>query len=84
MLLRPEIRIVSSLAWMLRSALLTPGSYDGNEVVALLKDVDGWITSHASRAASEPLTQLAIFQGLLKGKQGVEGIGIPHDHDDSS
>ena len=34
---------------------------DGDEVVALLKNVDGRLTSHASRAAAEPITQLPTF-----------------------
>ena len=32
----------------------------------------------------KPVAGKTIFKGSLKGKKGFEGIGISHNHDDSS
>ena len=55
--------------------------HDGQNLVALLEDVDGWEGALASSLVLKPLASGAGFKRSLEVKKGVERVGVCCVHD---
>ena len=66
----------------LQLILLEAGQlHDGQNLVALLKDVDGWEGALAGSLVLKPLASGAGFKRSLEVKKGVERVGVCCVHD---